>query len=56
LSADDDADCVEHVWGLSGLHLSLERGAEQEEACDRCGALRYVTDQARKNRPKLRPV
>lgn len=37
---DDDADCVEHVWGPDELHLTL-KGAEVVSTCDRCGALRY---------------
>lgn len=58
MGRDDDGDCVEHVWVLKGLHLSLERGAEQEKVCERCGAPAYVTDDLRNqpNRPKLPPT
>jgi len=48
-------ECYEHVWVLRGLHLSLTRGAELEEECGRCGALRYQTDDLR-NRPSRRPL
>lgn len=43
-SADETPACFEHVWALKGVHLSLTRGAELEEECGRCGAVRYVTD------------
>jgi hypothetical protein len=58
VGVDDDADCVEHVWELQGIHLSLVRGVEQEEACVRCGTARYVTDDLRNDprRPKLPPT
>lgn len=40
MGADDDADCVEHVWVLAELHLTLiHTGAAQN--CSRCGAIRY---------------
>jgi hypothetical protein len=53
MGADDDGDCVEHVWQLDELHLSIARGAELTESCVRCPAVRYRTDEARKNRPPL---
>lgn len=56
----DDAapDCGGHEWVLVGLHLSLARGGEQEQVCARCGALRYVLDEARNDprRQKLPPT
>lgn len=58
MGLDDDSDCFEHEWATTGLHLSLQRGVEQTESCDRCGALRYATDQARTDprRPALPPT
>lgn len=53
MGADDDADCVEHVWVLAGLHLSIERGAEQTKRCERCGAVTYEPDRIRETRHRL---
>lgn len=53
MGSDDDSDCLEHLWVLDGLHLSMGRGAERTEHCARCPAVRYVPDLARKNRPPL---
>lgn len=51
---DDDADCLEHVWQLTHLHLSLARGAEQGKVCTRCGAVTYEPDRLRTGpRPSL---
>lgn len=53
MGADDDADCVEHVWELTeiGLHRrALDMGFE----CGRCGTPRYEPGQAaRAARPPL---
>lgn len=38
MGADDDADCVEHVWVLTGATFALD-GAHLEYACERCGAV-----------------
>ena len=40
MGADDDADCVEHVWELRQLHLTLDHAGQAYE-CSRCGAVRY---------------
>lgn len=48
---DDDADCVEHVWDLAEVDLSLD-GAEMASRCVRCGAVSYEPSQAG-NRPAL---
>lgn len=45
MGADDDADCVEHVWGLVEVMLT-SRGAEMASTCDRCGAVSYEPSQA----------
>lgn len=37
---DDDQDCVEHVWVLDELHLTLDHSGVGER-CQRCGAWRY---------------
>ena len=55
MGADDDRGCVEHVWVLVGLHLSLLRGVEMEEVCRRCGALHYATDLLARS-PRRRPL
>lgn len=54
MSLDDDADCVEHVWGLAELVLSL-KGAETVSTCVRCGAVSYAPSDAANdpNRPRL---
>lgn len=52
---DDDTDCVEHVWGLEELNLTLD-GAEMVSVCVRCGAPSYqpnVTDREGDRRPPL---
>lgn len=56
VGSDDDADCVEHVWVLDGVHLSMQRGTEKTEHCTRCPAVRYVPDTARSRREPLRPA
>lgn len=38
MGVDDDADCVEHVWELGELNLTLD-GADQGLVCTRCGAV-----------------
>jgi hypothetical protein len=40
MGADDDADCVEHIWVLDELHLSLD-GAAQGLVCTRCAAVTF---------------
>ncbi|GAB2762497.1 hypothetical protein [Nocardioides pakistanensis] len=50
MGMDDDADCVEHVWGLAELHLTL-RGAEMVSTCERCGAVSYEPSQAARRPP-----
>lgn len=45
MSADDDLDCVEHVWGLTEAILT-SRGAEKVKSCDRCEAIAYEPGQA----------
>lgn len=54
MSADDDADCVEHVWELTDVVIG-RRGADQASVCLRCGAPRYEPGQAalRDTRPPL---
>lgn len=54
MTADDDADCVEHEWGVAQLHLSVERGTEQVKRCTRCPAVAYVPDTGRATRDRLR--
>lgn len=50
MGADDDADCVEHVWELRELGLRRRR-MDVTSVCARCGAVRYepaqATDRAR---------
>jgi hypothetical protein len=41
MGADDDADCVEHVWKLGGATLAGD-GAHTDYECVRCGALLAV--------------
>ena len=38
VSADDDADCVEHVWRLVGVDISMG-GSLEEYECRRCHAV-----------------
>lgn len=45
MGADDDGDCVEHVWQLKEIHLTAT-GADQVQVCARCGAPRYQPGQA----------
>lgn len=54
MSADDDGDCVEHVWVLDEAYFTL-KGAEQVYRCTRCAAVRYQPGQAalRDTRPPL---
>lgn len=44
MGADDDTDCVEHVWVLAELRLSVDAGAEQGKVCARCETPAYVPD------------
>lgn len=37
LGADDDADCVEHLWQMQGVTLA-DDGAHTDYECLRCGA------------------
>ncbi|MCZ4497909.1 MAG: hypothetical protein JWQ74_462 [Marmoricola sp.] len=54
MGLDDDEDCVEHVWALTELDLSVERGAQQAKHCVRCPAVLFVPDPARATvRPEL---
>ena len=39
MGQDDDADCVEHVWQLTEVTLSMP-GASMTSTCVRCGAER----------------
>ena len=48
MSADDDSDCIEHVWVLSEVVCTF-RGTEEVHTCRRCGALRYREGSGRKN-------
>ncbi len=38
MGADDDADCIEHVWVLQGVTFALD-GATMDYACSRCEAI-----------------
>jgi hypothetical protein len=38
---DDDADCLEHIWQLRSV--VLDRAAEVEYSCTRCGAMTVRT-------------
>ena len=38
MGADDDADCVEHVWKLTGATFA-DDGAHLDYACTRCDAV-----------------
>lgn len=48
---DDDAECVDHVWQLEELHLTLD-GAAMASTCARCGAVSYEPSGST-DRPKL---
>lgn len=53
MGADDDATCVEHVWELDEVNLSL-RGAETAWRCTRCQAVSYSAPASSDpTRPKL---
>lgn len=43
MGADDDADCVEHLWQLAGIALVSGHGAPTEYVCarPRCDAVLY---------------
>lgn len=41
MAADDDVDCVEHVWQLSGVTLARD-GAHEDYRCTRCPAVMVV--------------
>jgi hypothetical protein len=58
VTLDDDADCVEHVWVLTELHLSIRHGGDMAERCERCDAIRYAQDPVRTDprRPPLPPT
>lgn len=40
MAADDDSECVEHVWEMAEFRLSWS-GAAVAETCGRCGAVSY---------------
>jgi hypothetical protein len=42
MGADDDRDCVEHLWVLQGVTLTMA-GAQADYECSRCGAVSVVT-------------
>lgn len=48
---DDAQSACEHDWALKGIHLALERGAEFEDECAVCGAVRYRTGEDYEQRP-----
>lgn len=39
MGADDDGDCVEHVFELRGVTFDLEIGALEDYECVRCPAV-----------------
>ena len=41
MGADEDADCVGHVWQITGVAL-LRGGAHTEYVCVRCKAVLFV--------------
>lgn len=41
MSDDDDADCVEHLWVMTGATFAAD-GAHLEHACSRCGTVMVV--------------
>lgn len=45
MGRDDDADCVEHVWGLGEVVVTAT-GAEKVSTCARCPAVSYEPSQA----------
>lgn len=51
MGADDDTDCVEHLWGLSELVLTMN-GAEMISTCLRCEAISYEGSRAQRDRGK----
>jgi hypothetical protein len=42
VAADDDADCVEHVWVIRGMTLAGD-GTHTDYECARCGAVMVET-------------
>ena len=38
MGADDDLDCMEHVWRLVGVTFG-DDGATQDYVCERCSAV-----------------
>jgi hypothetical protein len=55
VGADDDEDCVEHVWSLSELAVNPETMRfDRVQRCGRCGAASYAGAQATDpSRPRL---
>lgn len=49
---DDDADCVEHVWGLAEVSLGVGTGALTKR-CLRCAAVAYEDLTPEPGRPSL---
>lgn len=45
MGADDDADCVEHVWVLAEIGESHGQ-LDMASVCQRCGAVDYEPGQA----------
>lgn len=41
MSDDDDEDCIEHLWRLTGFVLDLG-GSTVEYRCERCGTVLLV--------------
>jgi hypothetical protein len=54
VGADDDTDCVEHVYDLEQVHLAAG-GADVVKVCTRCGTPAYVADRPGQDtaRPRL---
>lgn len=52
VGADDDADCVEHVYGLVQLHPT-SAGMQRVKVCGRCGAIAYESGGQAATRPAL---
>lgn len=54
MGADDDGNCVEHVYDLAQVHL-MAGGVDVVKTCTRCGAPAYVVDRPGQDaaRPRL---
>ncbi|WP_435744923.1 hypothetical protein [Nocardioides sp. SYSU DS0663] len=53
MGADNDADCVEHVWVLTEIGMN-GRALDTTSECGRCGTPRYEPGQAARDaRPPL---